>query len=133
MRDHKTFLEIRVTLADREGRPMDLTPAMAELMLKPKDGAACVQAMQLMSPAAGTAPAALEPAGPDPKRLDDGTVVRLSVLRPTKPFETMGASTAYFKADVEAPPSGGEIAAQLKLTLPQGKKVLEFQLPAAGK
>lgn len=132
MADAKEFLEIRIRLADREGRPMDLSHAQAEIALKPKQGPGLVQAMQLMVPAPGAA-AALEAAEMPPVRLEDGSTLRLAVLRPRRPFEAPGQATAYFKADVETPPGGGEIAAKLTLALPQGKRVLDLQIPAAGR
>ncbi len=132
MADQKRFLEIRVTLADREGRPMDLSHAMAELALKPAEGPAVVQAMQLMTPTPGAAVAA-EPEALPPTRLEDGITVRAAVLRPSKPFEAPGGATAYFKSDVEAPTGGGAIDAKIKLTLPQGKRVVDLRIPAGDK
>ena len=132
MADHKRFLEIRVTLADREGRPMDLSHAMADLALKPAEGPAVVQAMQLMSPAPGSA-VPVEPEALPPTRLEDGLTVRAAVLRPSKPVEAPGGATAYFTSDVEAPPGGGAIDAKLKLTLPQGTRVVDLRIPADGK
>lgn len=118
------FVEIRVHVLDANGRPAELTRVKAEITLRPAQGPARTQAMQLMLP---HGPGLDAPEG-RPFRLSDGRSVIARAFRPSAPFVIAPGTAAYFKADRDWPSGESDVAAELKIVSPEGESKGELRL-----
>jgi hypothetical protein len=123
--EKKTFVEVRVYVADPNQKPADLSLVTGSLLLAPKQGAPLKKDLQLMMPD--------PPQGaPDaePRVLPDGHAVRATAVEFSGPFQRDsskgGPPSVYFKADVPSELARKETSATLTLHFPAGKQKVEL-------
>jgi hypothetical protein len=122
----REFSELRVFVADRQGRSEDLSLVTGSVMLTPKEGAPFKRDLQLMMPdPAEGAPSTT------PRSLPDGRQLRLELVDFPGPFrqerrETRSPSV-YLKADL---PAEMARSASAKIVLQFGDATQELDLPS---
>jgi len=125
--EKKSFVEVRLFVTERDGKPSDLSLVKGSLSLVPKEGKPLKRDLQLMMPEPP-----LSPPSVDPVRLPDGHQVRVAVQEFGAPFQVdkpadSGAGSVYLKADVPAELARKDVAATLMIHFPTGKHLVELR------
>jgi hypothetical protein len=124
--DPKKFVEVRLWVAEADGKSADLSLVNADLTLAPRDGKPIKRAFQLMMP---------DPPQGMPKTeaqtLPDGHQIHVGVAEFDRPFDldkpASGKPAVYFKADVPAELAKEGTAATVHFTFPSGKQQAEIK------
>jgi hypothetical protein len=129
MPDRKTFVELRVFVADRDQKPADLSQVLGSVILIPEGAPPMKKDLQLMmpEPAAGVPPV-------QPRALPDGQQVRVAIAKFFTPFQrdesaAGGPPSVYFKADVPSELAQKSTSARIELQFPSGKQKLDLPSP----